>query len=80
MLSGLTHLSLRCVHRAHGTLAAVLPRLTTLRSLVVNDGRPDAPGGWVLPLLPNELTAARRCKIFPPRIARGDDAEHLADG
>jgi hypothetical protein len=43
-LSGLTHLSLRCVYHAYGTLPAVLPRLTTLRSLVVDDRRPDAPG------------------------------------
>jgi hypothetical protein len=37
-LSGLSHLTLRCVRESHhGTLAVVLPRLTALQSLVLSD-------------------------------------------
>jgi hypothetical protein len=68
-LSGLTHLSLRRVF--HVTLPVnVLLRLTMLRSLVVDHGRPNAPGGCC-PCCPmTSLHTARRCRIFPPRIAR----------
>jgi hypothetical protein len=45
-LSGLTHLSLADIKRFHHpTLAAVVPRLTTLQSLVARNWWPRGPGG-----------------------------------
>jgi hypothetical protein len=56
-LSGVTGLTLRCSEDIHySTLAAVLPRLTTLRSLVLTSWWPKAAGGCCA-LLPIDLTA-----------------------
>ena len=78
-LSGLTHLSLRRVF--HVTLPVnVLPRLKMLRSVVVDHGRLRTPGGCCLCCQMTSLHTARRCRMFPPRIARDDDEAHQADG
>ncbi len=56
-LSGLTGLTLRRTKDSHhSTLAAVLPRLTALRSLVLTSWWPQAAGGCCT-IQPDDLTA-----------------------
>ena len=55
-LSGLTGLTLRCTRDSHHrTLAAVLPRMTALQSLVLTSWWPQAAGGCCT-IQPSDLT------------------------
>jgi hypothetical protein len=75
LLSGLTGLTLRNNRDSHhGTLAAVLPRLTTLRSLVLTSTWYQAAGGLHaccrMILLPHQSGwSCGRCAALPTKHA-----------